>query len=193
MEPEQAWKSPSRMSVREQPERTNDAQQPPEFLAVGRILRPHGVKGAFLVESDSDLVLTISPGSQIYLGDAHTPLTVRRLNPHRKQFLLVVEEILSRDEADQFRDHVLQLRFDDVEPLPQGVYYHWQLIGLQVFSEDEELLGVLEQILVTGANDVYLVRGESGGELLLPAIESVVKDVDLNDGRMTVHLLPGLK
>jgi 16S rRNA processing protein RimM len=181
------------MSVGERPDRTNDAQQPPEFLAVGRISRPHGVQGALLVESDSDLIYAISPGSKVYLGTGHTPLTVRRFNPHRKQYLLHVEEIRSRDEADQFRDQVLWLYFDDVETLPQGVYYHWQLIGMQVVSEDDEDLGVLEQIIVTGANDVYLVRERTGDELLLPAIQSVIKHVDLQERKMTVHLLPGLR
>ena len=180
------------MSEKRLSENPNHARQPPKFLAVGQVLRPHGVKGALLIQSDTELIFTISPGSKVYLGESHTPMTVKRLNPHRKQFLLFVEEIQSRDEADRVRGDLLNIYYEDTEPLPEGVYYHWQLGGIEVFTEDAERLGVLEQIIVTGANDVYVVRDESGKEVLLPAIESVIKDIDLPARRMTVHLLPGL-
>lgn len=180
------------MSTQEGSDRTNDTRQPPEFLAVGGVLRPHGIKGALLIQSDSDLIFSLSPGSRVYMGESHTPLTVKRLNHHRKHFLLTVEEIRSRNEAEHFRDDVLKIDFKDTEPLPEGVYYHWQLEGLEVFTEDDEHLGVLEQIIVTGVNDVYVVRGVTGEEILLPAIESVIKSVDPQAQRMTVHLLPGL-
>jgi 16S rRNA processing protein RimM len=180
------------MSTQEQSDRPNDARQPPKFLAVGQVLRPHGVRGALLIQSDTELIFTISPGSNVYLGESHNPMTVKRLNPHRKHFLLIVEEIESREEADQFRGAVLDIDFEDAESLPEGVYYHWQLEGIEVFTEDDERLGVLEQIIITGANDVYVVRSDTGEEVLLPAIESVIKNVDLQAQRMTVHVLPGL-
>jgi 16S rRNA processing protein RimM len=170
----------------------NNARQPPTYLAVGQVLRPHGVKGALLIQSDTELIYTITPGSKVFLGTSNTPLTVKRFNPHRKQFLLIVEEVNSRDEADKFRGDVLNVDFEDAEPLPEGVYYHWQLEGLEVISEDDERLGILDHIIVTGANDVYVVKDESGTEILIPAIESVIKQVDLEKQRMTVHLLPGL-
>jgi 16S rRNA processing protein RimM len=180
------------VNAQEQPEQSHDARQPPEYLAVGQVLRPHGVKGALLIQSDTELIYTVTPGSMVFLGATNTPLTVKRINPHQKQFLLIVEEINSRDEADQFRGDILNVDFEDADPLPEGVYYHWQLKGLEIYSEDGEHLGVLDQIIVTGANDVYVVKDESGGEILIPAIESVIKEVDLKTQRMTVHLLPGL-
>jgi 16S rRNA processing protein RimM len=181
------------MSTQEQTDRQNDARQPPNFLAVGHVLRPHGVRGVLLIQSDTELIFTITPGSKVYLGESHYPITVKHLNPHRKQFLLTVEEIKSREEADRFRGNVLEIDFADAEPLPEGQFYHWQLEGIEVFTEEDERLGVLEQIIITGANDVYLVRSDNGEEVLLPAIESVIKSVNLQTQRMTVHVLPGLK
>jgi 16S rRNA processing protein RimM len=82
--------------------------------------------------------------------------------------------------------------FGDVEPLAEDEYYYWQVIGLRVQTEAGRHLGRLEQIIDTGANDVYQVRTETGGELLLPAIAAVIKEVDLEKERIVVHLLPGL-
>jgi 16S rRNA processing protein RimM len=76
--------------------------------------------------------------------------------------------------------------------LPEGEHYHHELLGLQVFSDEGQLLGALTQIMVTRANDVYIVRSDTGSEILLPAIESVILEIDLEQGKMVVHLLPGL-
>ena len=75
--------------------------------------------------------------------------------------------------------------------MPEGLYYHWQLVGLKVIGDDGADLGTLMEVLQPGANDVYVVRGPSG-EVLLPAVKECVKATDLAAGTMTVHLLPGL-
>ena len=77
-------------------------------------------------------------------------------------------------------------------PLAPGLYYHHQLIGLAVYTEEGEHLGELAEVLETGANDVYVVNGPQG-ELLLPVIADVIRGVDLEDHRLTVHLLDGLR
>jgi 16S rRNA processing protein RimM len=94
--------------------------------------------------------------------------------------------------AEAYRDADLQVRLEDAAPLPEGVYYHWQILGLQVVTEQGESLGELVEILETGANDVYVVRDAEGRERLLPAIRSVVAQVDEQAGRLVVRPLPGL-
>jgi 16S rRNA processing protein RimM len=106
---------------------------------------------------------------------------------------LLLEGCEDRDSAEHWREQTIFIRLEEAEPLPEGVYYRWQILGLDVVSDQDEPLGKVEQILETGANDVYLVRDESGNELLLPAIESVILQVDLERGRLLVHLLPGLR
>ena len=76
--------------------------------------------------------------------------------------------------------------------LPAGEYYHHQLLGLQVIDETGKLLGQVSEILETGANDVLVVRPSMGEEILLPAIDPVILQVNLEQGVMQVHLLPGL-
>jgi 16S rRNA processing protein RimM len=170
-----------------------NAQQPPEFLAVGRILRPHGVRGNLVVTAESEVIKSITPGSQIFLGPEYIPFSVRTFALHRGQYLLGLEKLNSRDDAELYRDSTLYIRFENTSPLPENVYYYWQLLGLDVRSDEDEHLGTLTEIIETGANDVYLVRSDTGDELLLPAIESVVQSIDLEKNIMIVHLIPGLK
>lgn len=176
--------------------RSKNAQQPlgnpPEYLAVGRVVRPHGVRGNLLVAVESDIIRSITPGTKIFLGPDHIAFTVRQFSPHRNRYLLGLETLNSRTEVENYRGTSLYLRFEDTSPLPEGEYYYWQLLGLEVVSDEDNRLGILEEIIQTGANDVYLVRSETGDEILLPAIEAVIKDIDLDKKRMLVHLLPGL-
>ena len=80
----------------------------------------------------------------------------------------------------------------DLPPLPDGDYYHHQVIGLDVVDEAGRLLGKVTEILETGANDVLLVRSEAGREILLPMIDDVVLEIALTDKLIRVHLLPGI-
>jgi 16S rRNA processing protein RimM len=107
--------------------------------------------------------------------------------------LLHVEACSDREAAEAFRGAEVRLRLEEAAPLPEGRFYRWQVIGLQVVTEEGRALGVVREILETGANDVYIVAPESGRELLLPAITSVVRQIDLEGGKMVVRLMPGLE
>ena len=96
------------------------------------------------------------------------------------------------EEVGVLRNQYVYVRSDLIPPLPEGEYYQHQLLGLRVVSEDGQPLGELSQILSTGANDVYIVLPESGKEILVPAIDSVILSVDLPKGEMRIHVLPGL-
>ncbi len=174
------------------PQGNPSARQPPEYLVVGRVLRPHGVRGGLLVQETSELLLSLRPETEIYIGPSDQPETVASLRAHRKWFLLYLHGCSDRDAAERYRDSEIRIRLEAAEPLPEGVYYHWQILGLQVETEGGLALGEVSDILTTGANDVYVVKGESGAETLIPAIESVIKQVDLPSGRMVIHALPGL-
>ncbi len=166
---------------------------PPEDLVVGRIVRPHGIRGMLLVEALTEVIQSLKPSSEILLGSDKVPVVVRAFRPHRARFLLAIDGCEDRDAAERWRGDDIFVRFDDVDPLPEGVYYHWQILGLEVVTEEGEVLGTVERILETGANDVYVVRSDTGEELLVPAIESVILRVDLEESLITVHLIPGLR
>jgi len=181
------------MAVEDSVERANAPEHPDEHLVVGRVIRPHGVRGMLLVEPFTEVIHSIRPSSEIFLGPDRVPVVVRAFRPHRARFLLSIEECDDRLAADGWRGLDIFLSIDDAEPLPEGVFYHWQILGLEVVTEEGELLGKVDQILETGANDVYMVRDEAGGELLIPAIESVILQTNLPQGQILVRLIPGLR
>jgi 16S rRNA processing protein RimM len=86
----------------------------------------------------------------------------------------------------------IRLPFEQVEPLPEGQFYYWQILGLKVTTSDGQHLGEVVQILETGANDVYIVRDQEGQDQLIPAINQVIKRIDLDNGNLEVQLIPGL-
>lgn len=150
------------------------------------------MRGGLLVRPYSEVIRTLEPNSAVWLGPERRPARVQSLRPHRTGFLLYVHGCGDRESAEAFRDHELQVRLEDTAPLPAGVYYHWQILGLQVLTEEGRPLGEVVEILETGANDVYVVRDAQGGETLLPAISSVILRVDEPAGRLLVRPLPGL-
>ncbi len=91
------------------------------------------------------------------------------------------------------QNSLLTVPEDEIPDLPEDTFYHFQLIDMNVVSDEGESLGVIVEILDTSANDVYVVRGGEGPDLLIPAIHETVLDVDVDEGRMTVHLVPGLR
>lgn len=131
-------------------------------------------------------------GVVVYLGDERRPLKIRTRRTHQQALLLSFEEYHDADAVGELRNQLLYVPAADRPPLPEGEYYHHQMIGLRVVNEDGTLLGILTQILDTGANDVYVVTRERGPEVLLPATEEVILAVDLDQGHVKVHLLPGL-
>jgi len=163
-----------------------------EFLAVGRVLRPHGVRGELLLASLTDYPEHLSEQKTVYLGDPPQAHPLAGVRIHRSQLIIRLADCHDRAEADAFRDQIVQIEAQSAAPLPPGLYYHHQLIGLAVYTEEGEHLGELTEVLETGANDVYVVTGPKE-ELLLPVIAEVIRSVDLEAHRLTVHLLEGLR
>lgn len=165
----------------------------PNHLAVGRVLRPHGVRGDLLVEPYSETIRSIEAKSEVFIGARENPYTVSSIRSHRRRLILRVEGCGDREAAEAFRGEELLIRTQAAEPLPEGVYYRWQILGLEVMEEGGQHLGTVTDILETGANDVYVVFGDRPRELLLPAIESVILEVDLEAGQLLVRLPEGLE
>jgi 16S rRNA processing protein RimM len=164
----------------------------PVFLAVGKLGRPHGVRGEIIMEILTDFPERLQPGVLLYVGPEHRPMRLRGRRPHQRGLLLAFEGVKDREQAGELRNFLVQVRADDRPPLPEGEYYHHQLLGLQIVDAAGDPLGVLSGILQTGANDVYEVRTGSGGELLIPATGSVILGIDLARGEIRVQLPPGL-
>ncbi len=166
----------------------------PEFdpstaVPVGRIVAAHGIRGELRVEPLTDFPDRFRTGAQLWLDG-----TPRRVQSSRWQGRLVVLKLQSVDDrnaAEALRGH--ELLVPSLHALNEpDVFYQHDIVGLRVVTLDGEELGRVEDIISTGSNDVYVVRGERG-ELLLPAIDDVVKQIDVDGGVVTVEMLPGLE
>jgi 16S rRNA processing protein RimM len=127
----------------------------------------------------------------LYLGPDYAPRRVIGIRRHRDGLLLSLEGITDRDAADPFRDLLVHVSIEDAVPLDHGEHYLFELLGLQVVTEEGRELGTLDDVIETGANDVFVVNGPHG-EVLLPDIPQVVRQIDVPGGRIVVRLLDGL-
>jgi len=164
----------------------------PAFLVVGKLRHPHGLRGEILMEVVTDFPDRLQPGVTIYVGETKLPLEIQSRRWHGNSLLLGFEAFQNPEASGELRNLWVYVTTEDRPVLPAGEYYHHQLLGLVVVTDDGHELGKMTRILETGANDVYIVLTPNGHEILIPAIEPVILDIDLERGKMLVHLLPGL-
>src|SRR4026209_505289 len=164
----------------------------PVYLVVGFLRRAHGVQGEMIMDLHTDFPERFRSGRKLLVGAEHKMMTVEAVRSHAKGMLVKFKGIETPEATVPFRNQWVYIKAADVPPLPQGQIYQHELFGFQVVDENENLLGELVEIIETGANDVYVVRNEFGKEILLPAIPSVILDLDPVRRFMRVHLLEGL-
>ena len=160
---------------------------PKTAVTVGRVLAPHGIRGEVKVESLTDFPERFAPGSRLWLRGR--PATVEAGRWQGRTLFLKLEGVDDRETAESLRGADLQAPAPTA--LEEGRYYQHEIIGLEVRDKHGAELGRVAEIISTGSNDVYVVRGRRG-ELLLPAIEDVVVAVDLARGQIVVELMEGL-
>ena len=164
----------------------------PAFLVVGKLRHPHGVRGEILLEVITDFPERLQPGMKVFVGEEHRPERILTRRVHGKGLLVSFEGYTTPETVGALRNSLVYVPTAGRPALPAGEYYHHQLLGLLVTAEDGNELGRLAEILSTAAHDIYVVRSESGAEILLPAIDEVILEIDLDKGLLRVHLLPGL-
>ena len=174
----------------------NSGLPEPEFryLAIGRIVRAHGVRGEVSVAVLTDFPERFEQSAWLYIGNEFEADAYRLISHrwHKKNVLLSFAGITDRNQAQQLVGQFVQIPIEDAVSLPEGSYYLYQLIGLRVVTPDGKQLGVITEVIETGANDVYVVGNEEGRDLLLPAIPDVIKSIDLDQGTMIAELIDGL-
>jgi len=161
----------------------------PEYVTIGQILAPWGIKGKLKVAVVTDFPQRFTPSSKIYINQQ--PMTIDSTEWHKGKAIIKVSTIDSIEEAQRLQGQPIEIHHSQLQPLPEGQYYHFQLIGLGVETTQGELLGNITEILTAESNDNYVVSGDRG-EILIPAIEDVVKSVDLNKGRIVIEPIEGL-
>ena len=159
---------------------------------IGRVVSVRGLGGELKVQIETEDPNRFLELETVYLGKHLERFALRQARLFKGQALLKLAGIEDRNAAEKWVGAYVHVHMDDALPLDEGQFYVHQLYGLCVETEKGEALGEIDDVIVTGANDVYVVKG-NGPELLLPAIPEVILDIDLEAKRVTVRLLPGLR
>lgn len=170
-----------------------------EWLNVGRIVNTHGIRGEVRVISSTDFEdIRFKKGAKlaIFKKDESTPtwVTVENARRHKNFILLTFEGYNNINLVEQFKNSQLKISKDQLEEdeLGENEYYFSDIIGCQVYSEEAEHLGEITDILQTGANDVWELKDKKGKKHYIPYIEDVVKEVDVDNKKITIHVMEGL-
>lgn len=166
-----------------------------KYITVGQISKPYGLRGEVRVIPYTDFPDRFLTTKRLFLRQnalfLEKPVEKAYLQDNR--IIIKLAGINTPEEASKFRGALLQVPADEVVALPEGSYYYFQLVGLPVYTLGGKPIGIVDEILNTGGNDVYLVKDpENEREILLPAIKEVIKKIDLKERRMVINLLPGL-
>ena len=191
--------APAAPSQNRRPRRRRNAEPPDGHVAIGRVAGAWGIRGEVKIQPFADSPDRLAPGSEVRIdvgddGETETvAAVVQSVRPHRAGLVARLSGIADRTAAENLAGALLTVPEDALAPLPEGVYYHFQLIGMSAFTEDGEPLGEIAEIIETPGNDVYIIRKEGERDLPIPALAEVIVQVDIAAARMVVRLLPGLR
>lgn len=165
-----------------------------ERLEIGQIVNTFGIKGQVKVVPFTDNITRFDYLKNVYVKNKKETkqYEVEEVKYHKNFVLLKFKGINWVEEAETLRDSFLEVERSDAIPLEEDTYYIVDLIGLEVYSDENKLLGKLEDIFNTGSNDIYVVKDELGKQILLPAISDVIKQINIEEGKIIVHLIEGL-
>ena len=165
-----------------------------EYLEVGQIVNTNGLKGLLKINPFTDDITRFERLKTIFIEHKKELLEfeIESVRYQKKQVLLKLKGIDTIEEAEKYREDYLKINRNKEEKLPEDTYYIVDLIGLDIYTENGELLGKLDDVFSTGSNDVYVVKNSEGKQILLPAISDVIKNIDLEQKKIVVNLIEGL-
>lgn len=164
-----------------------------EMITIGKISRHHNKEGEVKVLILSDFPDRFLDLDRVFLEKDDD---IRRMHVEnvwfQKDFAVIkFAEVKDLQDAERIKDYFVKIPASEAVELPEGHYFLHQIIGLNVYTDEGELLGRIEDIITTGSHDLYVVHAGKK-EIMLPAIKEIVKEIDLTHHKMTVHILEGL-
>ncbi|AOZ94197.1 ribosome maturation factor RimM [Paenibacillus crassostreae] len=170
-----------------------------QLLTVGKLVNTHGIKGEIKVLPITDFPEErFAKGKRLLLipegGKPSFWITIDSARYHKNMYILKLEGYSNINEVEKYKGSMLKVSKDDLIELPENEYYYHDIIGCSVITDENEdkPLGVITEIISPGANDVWVVKPTSGADILIPVIDDVVLDVDVNNKKVKIHLMEGL-
>ncbi len=164
------------------------------YLEIGQIVNTFGIKGLVKVNPYTDDITRFDDLKNIYLTKKgiKKEYEIEEVKYQKNVVLLKLKGIDDMTAAENLRDYTIIIDRKDAVKLPKDSYFIVDLIGLEVYSEENTLLGKIIDVFSTKSNDIYVVKDDEGKQILLPAIKDVVKNIDIENGKMIIHLIDGL-
>jgi len=165
-----------------------------KFLTIGRIINTHGIKGELKVFPDTEKNDRFEELEYIYIdkNGSLERFLVEGVRYHKNLVLIKLKDIDNINKAEEYVGCKVKVDRENAISLEEDEYFICDIIGCEVYTEEGKCLGRVEDVFKTGSNDVYVVKGLDGKEILLPAISDVIKKVDIQKGVLIVHLIEGL-
>ena len=166
-----------------------------EVVLVGKIVGAHGVKGTSKISVYVESLTIFKPDTALLVcspDGSENSYEIDWVKPHSRGALLALKDVTSREQAKTLVGSGLYIQRAGLPKLEDGAYYWFDLIGLKVYTSDDQYLGRLDSIIETGANDVYVVNKDDR-EILIPALKSVVRSIDIESRKIRVELPEGLE
>lgn len=165
-----------------------------EYFEIGQIVNTSGLKGILKIKPFTDDIKKFSNLKTIYIKTKNglTEFKIEQVRYVKNMVMLKLAGIDTVEEAEKYRNLYIKILRDQEEELEEGSYYVVDILGCKVNTDANQELGKIVDVFQTGSNDVYVVKDEQGKQILLPAIKQVIKNVDIKNKIITVHLLEGL-
>jgi 16S rRNA processing protein RimM len=163
-------------------------------INVGYVVGFHGLKGEIKIKSTSDFIdKRLSKGNKLLLvkDNDEQEVTIKSSRNHKNTYLVYLDGYNNLNEVEKFRGYSIKVNEDDLYPLEEDEYYHFELIGLKVYDYQNNLLGSISSILETGANDILVIK-ENNQEIMIPLIKSIVNEINISKGIITLFEIDGL-
>ena len=164
------------------------------LLEIGQIVNSYGIKGFLKVVPFTDNIQRYSKLKTIYIekNKKLEKMEIEEVKYHNKLVLLKLKGINDINDTLEYKNCYIKIDREDAVKLPENSYFIVDLIGIEVTTDEGQLLGKITDVFPTGSNDVYVVKDELGKQTLLPAIGDVIKNVDIQNKKMIVHMIDGL-
>jgi 16S rRNA processing protein RimM len=167
-----------------------------QYIEVGKIVNTHGVAGELKIMPLTDDPKRYNKLKSVYIslkiGEGMKKYDVMGVRYHKNFVIMKVKDIDDLNAAEKLKEHFVIVDRKDAVKLPKDTFFICDLIGMNVYDEEGKSLGVLTDVLKTGSNDVYVVKSDSLGDILIPALKTVVKKVCFEENKMVVNLPQGL-
>lgn len=163
------------------------------MLLIGTLMAPHGIRGQIKLHAITNRPEHLRRVPTVFVGDALKPYRLRSAAVHKASVLIIsLDGITTREAADELRGQEVFIRQSDAAPLDEDEYFLHDLPGLRVDTVGGDHIGIVKEVLETGANEVLVITRPEGGEVLIPMTREVIRQLDVAAGAITIEPLPGL-